>query len=54
MLRVAVEVSRRVPGVRFEYWGPPTKGQEAYARACEELARRLGAEECFQLHGQHA
>jgi glycosyltransferase involved in cell wall biosynthesis len=51
MLRVAVEVSRRVPGVRFEYWGPPTKGQEAYARACEELARRLGAEKCFQFMG---
>lgn len=51
MLRVAVEVSRRVPGVSFEYWGPPTKGQEAYARACEELARRLGAEECFTFMG---
>jgi glycosyltransferase involved in cell wall biosynthesis len=44
MLRVAVEVGRRVPEARFEYWGPPTKGQETYARACEELARQLGAE----------
>jgi hypothetical protein len=35
MLRVAVEVARRVPGVSFQYWGPPTKGQETYARACE-------------------
>jgi polysaccharide biosynthesis protein PelF len=51
MLRVAVEVSRRVPGVKFEYWGPPTKGQETYARACEELARRLGASECFEFMG---
>ena len=51
MLRVAVEVSRRVPGARFEYWGPPTKGQETYARACEELARRLGAAECFRFMG---
>ncbi len=51
MLRVAVEVSRRVPGAHFEYWGPPTKGQEAYARACEELARRLGAEDCFRFMG---
>jgi glycosyltransferase involved in cell wall biosynthesis len=50
MLRVAVEVSRRVPGAHFEYWGPPTKGQEAYARACEELARRLGAD-CFRFMG---
>jgi polysaccharide biosynthesis protein PelF len=52
MLRVAVEVSRRVPGVSFEYWGPPTKGQETYARACEELSRRLGAEECFRFMGR--
>ena len=51
MLRVAVEVSRRVPGVKFEYWGPPTKGQETYARACEELKRRLGADECFEFMG---
>jgi polysaccharide biosynthesis protein PelF len=51
MLRVAVEVSRRVPGARFEYWGPPTKGQEAYARACQELGRRLGAERCFRFMG---
>ena len=51
MLRVAVEVSRRVPGVKFEYWGPPTKGQETYARACEELGRRLGAEDCFEFMG---
>jgi glycosyltransferase involved in cell wall biosynthesis len=52
MLRVAAEVSRRVPGARFEYWGPPTKGQETYARACEELARRLGVEECFSFKGR--
>ena len=51
MLRVAVEVNRRVPGARFEYWGPPTKGQETYARACKELGRRLGAEKCFQFMG---
>jgi glycosyltransferase involved in cell wall biosynthesis len=52
MLRVAVEVARRVPGVSFEYWGPPTKGQETYARACEELARRLGAERHFRFMGR--
>jgi polysaccharide biosynthesis protein PelF len=52
MLRVAAEVSRRLPGARFEYWGPPTKGQEAYARACEELARRLGVEDCFFFMGR--
>jgi glycosyltransferase involved in cell wall biosynthesis len=52
MLRVAVEVARRVPGVSFEYWGPPTKGQETYARACEELSRRLGAERHFRFMGR--
>ena len=52
MLRVAVEVGRRVPGVRFEYWGPPTQGQETYARACEQLATRLGADECFEFMGR--
>jgi glycosyltransferase involved in cell wall biosynthesis len=52
MLRVAVEVSRRIPGAHFEYWGPPTKGQETYARACDELARRLRAEECFGFMGR--
>jgi polysaccharide biosynthesis protein PelF len=52
MLRVAVEVARRVPEVRFEYWGPPTKGQEAYARACEELARKLGVGEHFKFMGR--
>jgi glycosyltransferase involved in cell wall biosynthesis len=52
MLRVAVEVARRVPGVSFEYWGPPTKGQETYALACEELARRLGAESHFRFMGR--
>jgi glycosyltransferase involved in cell wall biosynthesis len=51
MLRVAVEVGRRVPEARFEYWGPPTKGQETYAAACEELARQLGAEKHFKFMG---
>lgn len=51
MLRVAVEVGRRVPGAQFEYWGPPTKGQETYARACEQLARQLGAERHFKFMG---
>jgi glycosyltransferase involved in cell wall biosynthesis len=52
MLRVAVEVGRRVPEARFEYWGPPTKGQETYARACEELARQLGVGERFRFMGR--
>jgi polysaccharide biosynthesis protein PelF len=52
MLRVAVEVGRRVPEAQFEYWGPPTKGQEAYARACEELARQLGVDDRFHFMGR--
>jgi polysaccharide biosynthesis protein PelF len=51
MLRVAVEVGRRVPQAKFEYWGPPTKGQETYARACGELSRQIGAEEHFKFMG---
>ena len=51
MLHVAAEVTRQLPGARFEYWGPPTKGQEAYARACEELHRRLGLGERFRFMG---
>lgn len=51
MLHVAVEVTRLLPDARFEYWGPPTRGQEAYARACEELRRRLGLGERFRFMG---
>jgi glycosyltransferase involved in cell wall biosynthesis len=51
MLHVAAEVVRRVPGVRFEYWGPPTRGQEPYARACEELRRRLALGDGFRFMG---
>jgi glycosyltransferase involved in cell wall biosynthesis len=51
MLRVAAEVGRRVPGARFEYWGPPSTGQETYAHACEELSRRLGADAHFRFMG---
>ncbi len=51
MLHVAAEVIRRIPEARFEYWGPPTRGQEAYARACEELRRQLGLGDGFQFMG---
>ena len=51
MLLVADRVTRQLPDARFEYWGPPTKGQEAYARACEELHRRLGLGERFRFMG---
>jgi glycosyltransferase involved in cell wall biosynthesis len=51
MVHVAAEVIRRVPEARFEYWGPPTAGQEAYARACEELRRRLALGDGFRFMG---
>ena len=51
MLHVAAEVTRQLPDAHFEYWGPPTRGQEAYARACEELRRRLRLGERFRFMG---
>jgi len=51
MLHVAAEVLRRVPGARFEYWGPPTRGQEPYARACEDLRKRLELGDGFRFMG---
>lgn len=51
MLHVAVEVTRQLPDAQFEYWGPPTPGQEAYAAACEELRRRLGLGDSFRFMG---
>jgi polysaccharide biosynthesis protein PelF len=54
MLHVAAEVTRQLPDARFEYWGPPTSGQEAYARACEELHRRLGLGDRFRFMGTTA
>jgi glycosyltransferase involved in cell wall biosynthesis len=54
MLRVADEVGRRMPEASFEYWGPPTPGQEGYAKACEELHRELGLGERFRFMGRTA
>ena len=54
MLHVAAEVTRQLPDARFEYWGPPTSGQEAYAQACEELHRRLGLGDRFRFMGTTA
>jgi polysaccharide biosynthesis protein PelF len=51
LLRVAAAVLDRVPGARFEHWGPPTPGQEPYARACERLRRQLGLGERFCFMG---
>ena len=52
MLLVADEVTRRMPEARFEYWGPPTAGQEAYAGACEQLHKQLGLGERFRFMGK--
>jgi polysaccharide biosynthesis protein PelF len=52
MLLVAAEVTRRLPDVRFEYWGPATAGQETYARACARMHRQLGLSDRFRFMGR--
>jgi polysaccharide biosynthesis protein PelF len=51
MLHVAAEVTRRIPAAHFEYWGPPTKGQEVYARTCEVLRGQLALGDRFRFMG---
>jgi polysaccharide biosynthesis protein PelF len=52
MLLVADEVIRRLPQARFEYWGPPTPGEELYARACERMLGQLELGESFRFMGR--
>src|SRR5947199_8142291 len=52
MLLVADEVIRRLPEARFECWGPPTPGEELYARACERMLRQLELVERFRFMGR--
>jgi glycosyltransferase involved in cell wall biosynthesis len=52
MLLVAQEVIRRMPTARFEYWGPPTAGQELYAEACERMRAELGLGDRFRFMGR--
>ena len=52
MLLVADEVTSRMPEARFEYWGPPTPGQETYAYACEQLHQQLGLGSRFRFMGR--
>jgi polysaccharide biosynthesis protein PelF len=52
MLLVAHEVTRTMPEARFEYWGPPTAGQETYAKACERMHEQLGLGERFKFMGR--
>jgi glycosyltransferase involved in cell wall biosynthesis len=51
MLRVAVEVTDRMPGATFRYYGPVTGGQEAYGQSCQELHARLGLGDRFCFMG---
>lgn len=51
MLRVAVEVTARMPDARFRYYGPVTHGQEAYGQSCYELHQRLGLGDRFVFMG---
>ncbi|MGA2010100.1 MAG: GT4 family glycosyltransferase PelF [Solirubrobacteraceae bacterium] len=52
MLLVAQEVIRRMPEARFEYWGPPTAGEELYAAACERMRTELGLGDRFRFMGR--
>ena len=54
LLLVAAEVTRRLPGARFEHWGPPTAGEEEYARACERMHRQLNLGDRFRFMGRTA
>jgi polysaccharide biosynthesis protein PelF len=51
MLRVAVEVTNRLPDTQFTYYGPVTDGQEAYGRSCFDLHSKLGLGEAFRFMG---
>jgi glycosyltransferase involved in cell wall biosynthesis len=51
MLRVAVEVTSRLPEARFLYYGPVSPEQAAYGRSCEELHAQLGLGERFRFMG---
>jgi glycosyltransferase involved in cell wall biosynthesis len=51
MLRVAAQVTARMPEATFRYFGPVTQGQEAYGRSCHELHARLGLGDRFRFMG---
>jgi polysaccharide biosynthesis protein PelF len=51
MLRVAAEVVARLPRARFLHYGPVTKGEEAYARACHALHQELALGDSFRFMG---
>lgn len=51
MLRVAVEVVKRIPHAEFRYFGPVTDGEQAYGASCHELHSRLGLVDRFTFMG---
>jgi len=51
MLRVAVEVTQRMPEATFRYFGPVTAGQDAYGRSCHDMHASLGLGERFRFMG---
>jgi glycosyltransferase involved in cell wall biosynthesis len=51
LLRVAGEVCRRDPSVRFRHYGPVPADQEAYAESCYELHAELGLGDRFEFMG---
>jgi len=51
LLRVAAEVLTRVPEATFLHFGPVQPGEEAYARRCVDLHRRLNLGHKFRFMG---
>ena len=51
LLRVAAECSLRVPEATFLHYGPVQPGEEAYARRCVDLHRRLNLGHKFRFMG---
>ena len=51
LLRVAAEVLTRVPEATFLHYGPVQPGEEAYARRCVDLHRRLNLGHKFRFMG---
>ena len=51
LLRVAAEVLSRVPEATFLHYGPAQPGEEAYARRCVDLHRKLNLGHKFRFMG---
>lgn len=51
MLLVADAVTRWLPAARFEYWGPVSAGEDAYAELCVRTHAQLGLGDRFRFMG---